>query len=344
MKSDLRRYVFGLALALSPLSALALGEDARAPQAQQFRVPALQQPMLRVDVTTARDILTLGDLVSGLPPTIAAQPAFRAPSLGETGTIQTHRIVEALRAHGVEALSDGGAAQVVVTRSARRIAMAEVDAAIKRAIEERFGVEARAMTVQLDAGLPTLTVEPELRGQLQVQDMNFDQRSRRLSATLVLPGSAAMRLRPVRVAGQLVDTVEVVVPIRTLNRGEVIQATDISIERRARDTAGAEFLGDAMTVIGKAARRALSPGQLLRAADLQRQEVIARNEVISVVFETPGLVLTMRGRAQEGGAQGDMINVMNIQSKKVLQATVLGPGRVSVTPSAAVGGRIASAN
>lgn len=338
----MRNLLLSLCIATLPLGATLANEPART-STRQAALPQQQQPTLRADVSTQRDILTLGDLVLGLPPAVAQMPAFRAPALGETGTIQAHRIAEALRAQGVDGLLDGGAAQVVVTRAARRISMAEVDAAVKKAIEERFGVEARSMTIQLDSGLPTLVVEPELKGLVQIQDLAFDPRSRRLSATLTLPGSAQLRLRPARVAGQLVDTVEVVVPIRALNRGEIIQATDVSIERRARDAAGQEFLGDAFSVIGKAARRSLSAGQLLRNADLQRQEVVARNEVVTVVFETPGLVLTMRGRAQEAGAQGDTINVMNIQSKKILQGTVLGPGRVSVTPSAA-GGRIASVN
>ena len=326
--------------ALAPQAAQAAPETAR----QAVRPAAQPQPpMLRADVMASRDILTFGDLVSGLPPAVAAQPAFRAPPLGETGTIQAHRIAEALRLQGVEGLVDGGAAQVVVTRAARRVAMTEVDAAVKRAIEERFGVEARAFSVQLDAGAPSLIVEPELKGELQVLDFSYDPRSRRLSAILAMPGSAQMRLRPVRVAGQLVETVEVVVPIRTVNRGEILQSTDITLERRPRDGAGAEFVSDAVAIIGKAARRQLAAGQLIRNSDLQRHEIVARNETVTVVFESPGLVLTMRARAQEAGAQGDVINIQNLQSKKIVQATVLGPGRVAVTPSAAAG-RVASVN
>lgn len=326
----------------APVQAPAQGQPAQAQQAQPQQAAAPKLPAIRADIATARDILALGDLVSGLPPALAMQPAFRAPALGETGTIQTHRIVQLLREQGVEAVLDSGMAQVVVTREARRIGLPEVDAAVKRAIEERFGVEARAFSVQLDNGAPAIVVEPELKGALQVQDLAFDPRSRRLNATLALPGSAQLRLRPIRVTGQLVETVEVVVPIRTLNRGEVLQATDITLERRPREGLGAEFVTDPIGVIGKAARRSLSQGQALRNADLQRHEVIARNEIVTVVFETPGLVLTMRGRAQEAGAQGDVISVQNIQSRKILQATVLGPGRVAATPSAA--GRVASAN
>ena len=51
-------------------------------------------------------------------------------------------------------------------------------------------------------------------------------------------------------------------------------------------------------------------------------------------------MLTMRGKALEAGAEGDIINVLNVQSKRTVQATVTGPGRVTV---AAAAPRIAAA-
>jgi flagella basal body P-ring formation protein FlgA len=308
--------------------------------ARAAAVPAY--PALRADVTATREILTLGDLVANLPASVASQPAFRAPALGETGTIQATRIFEAARAQGVDVIADGGAAQVVVTRAARRIGMVDIEAAVRRAVEERHGVDARALTISLDNGAPSLAVEPELRGELQTQDIVYDARSRRFSATLTLPGSAALRLKPVRIAGQMVETVEVVVPLRAINRGDILQAADIMIERRPRETAAPDIVVETTAAIGKAARRNLSAGQLLRAGDLQRQEMVARNEVITIIYEAPGLSLTMRARAQEGGAQGDIISVMNLQSKKVLQGVVIGQGRVAVNGAPA--GRVAAAN
>jgi flagellar basal body P-ring formation protein FlgA len=49
------------------------------------------------------------------------------------------------------------------------------------------------------------------------------------------------------------------------------------------------------------------------------------------VFEAPGILLTIRGKALEAGAHGDLINVLNVQSKRTVQGTVSGPGRVTVT-------------
>ena len=41
----------------------------------------------------------------------------------------------------------------------------------------------------------------------------------------------------------------------------------------------------------------------------------------------------MRGKALENGTEGDVVNVMNLQSKRTLSGTVTGRGQVSITPA-----------
>ena len=68
----------------------------------------------------------------------------------------------------------------------------------------------------------------------------------------------------------------------------------------------------------------------MRQTDLTKPELVARNENVTITYEVPGITLTMRGKALEAGAQGDVINVLNVQSKQTIQATVAGPGHVIV--------------
>lgn len=97
-----------IALLLSGTAALASPQEAQtAPVAMAAAVtapaaaalPAKLQ--LRPEISLARDLVTFGDLIPGLAGEAAATAAFRAPALGETGTIQVARIVEAARAAGI---------------------------------------------------------------------------------------------------------------------------------------------------------------------------------------------------------------------------------------------------
>ncbi len=65
-----------------------------------------------------------------------------------------------------------------------------------------------------------------------------------------------------------------------------------------------------------------------------------RNETVTIIYEVPGIVLTMRGKALEAGAHGDIINVLNIQSKRTVQAPSSAP---AASPSRAAAPLVAAA-
>jgi len=83
-------------------------------------------------------------------------------------------------------------------------------------------------------------------------------------------------------------------------------------------------------VQGLSAKHALRAGQVIRQADVAKPELVGRGETVTIVFQVPGILLTIVGKAAEPGALGDVISVLNVQSKHTIQATVIGPGRVSV--------------
>ncbi|AMJ60511.1 flagellar basal body P-ring formation chaperone FlgA [Bosea sp. PAMC 26642] len=335
----------GPVMAASPRPAPVATAALTPEQAATAAAPVPHRLYLRPELTLHRDLVTFGDLIGGLSAAMAVTPAFRAPALGETGTIQVARIQEAARASGVIGdiadLDSQGHAQVVVTRAARKIMASDIEAAVKTGLTERFGVDGRAFALAIDGGAPAIAVEPDLTGEIAILDLTYDARTRRLQARLAVPGSAAMRLKPVRIAGQLVETVDVVVPRRAIARGETLTKADIVIERRARDGQAGELIADARGAIDKVARRALMAGMPLRNGDVQREEIVGKGDIVTIVYETPGLLISMRGRSSEAGAMGDVVSVSNPQSKRVLQGTVSGPGRVSVQASPS--GRIASA-
>jgi flagella basal body P-ring formation protein FlgA len=62
-----------------------------------------------------------------------------------------------------------------------------------------------------------------------------------------------------------------------------------------------------------------------------KPDLVQRNDPVTLVYEAPGIVLTIRGKAAEGGAEGDVISVLNEQSKRTVQGTIVGPGRVNIS-------------
>jgi flagella basal body P-ring formation protein FlgA len=50
-----------------------------------------------------------------------------------------------------------------------------------------------------------------------------------------------------------------------------------------------------------------------------------------LIYEATGLFLTIRGKALEGGTEGDVVSVMNLQSKRTVSGVVTGRGQVSIS-------------
>jgi flagella basal body P-ring formation protein FlgA len=312
-----------------------------APAAASTTAPApAGRPVMKRDIVVSRDIISLGDVVDNVG-AAADTPAFRAPALGRTGTIQASRVSDAVRQAGLPALDTGFVGQVVVTRAARKIAKAEIEEAVRKALAGRYGLDQADVSLTLEGSEGAVFVEPEAVGEVRVQDLVVEGKSQRLEAVIAVQGSRALTLKPLRVAGQIIDSVEVPVLARGLARGEPVRPSDVRLERRPRAEVSQVSLADVAVLTGRTAKQQLQAGAVLREGDLVKQEVVEKNSMVTMVYESAGLQLALRGKAMEGGAMGDVILVLNPQSKRTVQGVVAGPGRVSV--SFAVPGPVAAA-
>ncbi|EGF91196.1 distal basal body ring component protein [Asticcacaulis biprosthecium C19] len=65
-----------------------------------------------------------------------------------------------------------------------------------------------------------------------------------------------------------------------------------------------------------------------------RAAAVRRGEAISVTWSSGGLTLTITGVAQKDAAVGDLIQIQNPSSKKMIDAVVIGSGRAAAGPNA----------
>lgn len=287
-------------------------------------------PTLKSEAIVQGDLVKIGDILDNAG-SFAAIPIFRAPELGANGTIQTHRVIEALRSQGMLVFDTKGLSEVLVTRASRSVSLNDLGRAVAEAAVKRYELSsAQDISVTFDNHMKALNVEPNLTEAPRVFNIVFDPNSNRFEALVDMPGSLHLRRNPVRLTGTLVETVEVVTIARAINRGETIRESDLVVERVARAQVGSDALTRIELVANQAARKSLRTGQTVRAADLMKPQIVNRDDTVTIVFRTGGVVLTARGKAQSNGTEGEMISVLNPQSKRVIQATVTGPGIVTV--------------
>jgi flagella basal body P-ring formation protein FlgA len=74
----------------------------------------------------------------------------------------------------------------------------------------------------------------------------------------------------------------------------------------------------------------------LRKGDLQAPVLVPKGSFVLVTLRRANMVLTARGRAIDKGALGDVVRLRNLQSQKIFEALVTGPGQVEIADSPAV--------
>jgi flagella basal body P-ring formation protein FlgA len=304
--------------------------DDRDDNAPVDRQDAIAGPVLRANVTVASDLVRIGDVIDNAG--AAAQIAiYRAPDLGTTGSLPTASVLAALRAHRVIGVDTRDIREISVTRLARTLLASEIEREVARALERRNGLgAAENLTLTFDRDPQTTQLDAGATGAMQPTAAKFDSRSGRFDVTFQIAGDGNAAPVRLRFTGSAVETVEAAVLTRNVERNEVLKASDLVVERRPKADAGADAAGrDA--ALGMQMRRQVRAGQAVRIADLAKPDLVSRDQSVTLIYESVGLYLTVRGKAMESGTQGDTVNVINLQSKRTVSGTVVGRGQVSVS-------------
>ncbi len=150
------------------------------------------------------------------------------------------------------------------------------------------------------------------------------------------PWSRSLRLRgatgaaPARPATGAAEVTATVLGLRrAVNRGEVI--TEADLIRLEVPSLGAETTfatpGD---VVGRRLARAIAPDRPLLARHLDPAVLVEKDQPVVIQSAARGLQVSMRGQSLGPGAAGDLIEVLNLTSGRVVTARVIGRDTVEV--------------
>ena len=314
----------------SLLLAAALLAATAAPVFAQVSGDVIAAPVLRASVTVSGDVVRIGDVIDNAGS--AAQIAiYRAPDLGTTGTLPTAQVLAVLRAHQVIGVDTGDLNEISVTRLARTLVGKDIELQVARALEHRGGLgDAANLSLTFDSDVQDLRLDASNSGAMQPVSVRFDARSARFDVSFAIANDASTTPTKLRFTGTAVETVEAAVLARDVERNDVLKSSDVVIGRRPKAAVGNDAAAPSRA-IGMQMRKALRAGQALRTADLTKPDLVQRDQTVTLIYETAGLYLTVRGKALENGTEGDVVSVLNLQSKRTVSGTVIGRGQVSIS-------------
>ncbi|MBV9565333.1 MAG: flagellar basal body P-ring formation protein FlgA [Bradyrhizobium sp.] len=315
---NFRRFLLaGALLVAAPVSALAQSGD-----------DIIRPPVLRASVSVASDVVRIGDVIENAG-AAAGVPIYRSPDLGTTGTLPAAQVLNVLRAHQVIGVAAGDVREVTVTRLARTITPKDIRGEVARAIEHRGGLgDAANLSLTFDRDLQDIRLDAANAGELQPASAHVETRTGRFDVSFEIANGTAAPTQ-LRFTGSVIETVEATVLTRNIDRTELLKSSDLMVERRPKAEVGSDP-APRDQVIGMQMRRPMRAGQPLRMADLVKPDLVQRDQPVTVVYQSAGLYLTTRGKALDSGAEGDVVNVLNPQSKRTVTGIVTGRGQVTI--------------
>ena len=257
---------------------------------------------LRDDVMVTGDQLTLGDLFVGLSADRAMMPIAAAPQPGRSVTLGDEWVTRVALAFDVPWEPQRGDESVTIRR-ANAMQMAAVTDTIHSELSG-FIIEA-AVEVRPEA-VPTVEPMPDPL------------------LALVMPEPAEV------IAPEIDPTITIPTLSRRLHRDDVIGARDIIWIEVPDDNRAAAYVRDADDLIGMSLSQGAIPGRPIQFGSVAPPLVVTRNDAVTMLLQHGSLSITARGRAMEDGAVGDRIRVANVDSSRVVDARVIGPGTVAV--------------
>ena len=123
---------------------------------------------------------------------------------------------------------------------------------------------------------------------------------------------------------------QVVVAARPIGRQETLSAKDLRLERREITSRTAQIFTRLDDVVGKQSTRSIQSDDVITANAIERPTLLKRGSPITLVFDSGSLRVETQGVAEEGGKMGDLIQVKNSTSGKMLRGVVLDERNVKV--------------
>jgi len=111
-----------------------------------------------------------------------------------------------------------------------------------------------------------------------------------------------------------------------LQRGTILRLEDLTVK-----TATGENRDDVLRAfIGMELKRSVYAGHKLNSAFVGTPIIVRRNSRVKMIYRLGRMEINAWGRALDEGGVGEVINVMNLESRKRIQGTILESGIIEV--------------
>lgn len=201
-----------------------------------------------------------------------------------------------------------------------------IEASVERSARELL------LTRAIDAGLLEPSVEVTLlpRGEVKACSREVEVEALDTRHATRMRFAAVCKAEPAWRTEFIVRstiTAEVLVAAADLRAGQPIDAAQIALERRDI-SAAPDALSDPEQVVGMSSRRAMRSGRILNQRWLVEPILVKRGAAVTIAASNVGVVVHVAGVAMKTGRRGEIMEVRNKATGKIIRARVVGENLV----------------
>ena len=282
---------------------------------------------LRSSIVVEDKYITLSDLF-GLPGEKGATPIAYAPAPGQRSTLDAKWLYRVARAHKIRWRPLSLKTKLIVERASQQVFQDDLKTVLLAGLREKgagddieLSMNGRALAIHL----PT-NVEPTIG----LDDLRYNPRSGRFVATVAAPADDPAAKRH-RITGRVHPMISIPVVGQRLRRGDIVKKHHITWTSIRETSVRRDTILHEEDLVGMAAKRVVREHSPIRLSYVQRPVLVRKNGLVTIHLASRSMTLTAQGQAMQDGSKGEIVQVKNIQSKKVIEAVVTHAGKVSVS-------------
>ncbi|MEH6476853.1 MAG: flagellar basal body P-ring formation chaperone FlgA [Sneathiella sp.] len=277
-------------------------------------------------LTVVGDDVTFGDVFNGAED-LNSYVIASSPAPGKSITFKAASLAFVARKHGLEWTPTRRMQRVTVLRRGQRIPEQDISQELQIALAtelqtDQFEIVLTSRNMNVQVGLDEFPM-------IAVESLSYNLSKEFFSAIVVAPADGD-NPRRYKIAGKIYQQVMVPVTAHLLRPGQKIEESDIDYKLIRRGKISRNVALELDDILGKSPRRSIRTGGLINLNNLGEPVTVPKGKILSITLKNGGIALSITGKALENGAEGDVIRVENIVSRKVVQAQIVNEGEARI--------------
>ncbi|MDP4795472.1 MAG: flagellar basal body P-ring formation chaperone FlgA [Rhodospirillales bacterium] len=301
--------------------------DATTPRAAPAEVANFDtsQPVLNEHVVVNSKVVRLGDLFTNIGEKAEISVAY-APDPGKRSLLDARWLYRVAHNYKINWKPLSALTQAVVERESVTVPQDDIKAQLLSALADQGATG--ELDIEFASPLQQLYLPADADQTLSIESLSYQPITGRFSAIVV--ASKGLSMERMRMSGRAFRTIDVPVLKSRILKGDVIAEDDLQWVKMKSDRVQQDIIVDVNDIIGKTPKRGLRAGSPIRSNEVSRPIMVAKNSLVMIVHQVPNMTLTAQGKALQNGSEGDVVQIKNGRSNLIIEAEVIGPGRVTV--------------